>query len=755
MARIKNPTILGAGGGAAAPVLQELTVTASGVHTPPAGVDGYSKVTASFDESTELANLRKLIDGTLTALVVPSNMTKVKEYLCFQSSSSTTLVSVDLGSVTTIGQYAFYQCYAIEIVREEIDGSYYFPRAINNIGQYAFYFGGYNKQSSNGYILHPTSTASVGTYAFYYTPVTKVKGTYSSIGAYAFQYAKVNEVDITCTSSIGSSAFANNVMTSANVVCNGLSNYALQATNSTFATLQLKVTGAIGGYACDGAQYVETFSFDPTSVVSSLGSYAFRGLGARRSGTTTFTLDFSNSTFTSVGQYAFYPASTSHPLKNMHITLPSSVTTVDANAFRYLKDSVIDFTSTVPPTISAATVFQNMSNTYITCPYQSIGAYKAKANFSAYASSIRAKATGLTSFPDLNVEGYELTWYSDIACTQAVDMNSTPDSSATYYALSSANIAAYQITWTELNCQVVPTANGVTYANGDMVRVGVALTLGITPGSGTPDAYILTVNGTNFTAGDTYTVSSSAIAITAMYWDGENVPVNPDFAANSWDLIKMGCKLGLASQLWQVGATKSVTLTDGRTYTVRIADLLENRYQYADGTTGGTHAVFEFVELINTNGTRFFDMNSSATNSGGFPATRMKTVHLDQTIYNLLPSDLKDVLEEVVVYSGNGTSSSMVTANCKLFLPSAYEVFGGGNNYYNDTNGKGRWQNYTANDNTTYRTKKTVETTSASDWWLRSPIYDNSRYFCMVYYSGGINYYNANGGSGVSPAFAF
>lgn len=706
----------------------------------------------------EVTRLRKLIDGSATTLIVPSGITSVKQYLCYQSSSSTTLVSVDLGSVTTIGQYAFYQCRAIEIVRKEIDGSYYLPRSINNVGQYAFYYGGYNKQNSNGYILHPTSTATIGNYAFYYSPVSKVRGTYSSIGSYAFQYAKVNEVDVTCSGAIGSYAFQSNPVTTANVVCAGLNDYALQITNSGFTSLNLKVTGVLNSYAVADAQYLETFTFDPTSVVSTLGSYAFRGLGARRSGTTKFTLDFSNSTFATVGAYAFYPNSTSYPVKNVDITLPATVKTVESNAFRYLKDSIVRFKSDAPPTISASSSFDNMSGTYITCPYQSIGAYRTKANLTTVASVIRGEASDLTEFPELNSEGYELTWYTDAACTEAVASGATPTSGTTYYAVASANIVAVPITWSALNCTVAPTDGNKTYVSGDMVRVGFTLTLNVTAGSGTPTAYIQTVNGTNFSAGDTFTVPNSAVAITAIYWDGENVPVNPTFADNSWDLIKTGCKLGLAAQLWSVGDTKSVTLNDGRTYTVRIADLMENRYQYADGTTGGTHAVFEFVELINANGTTTFDMNSSATNSGGFPATRTKTVHLDQTIYNLLPSDLKDALEEIVVYSSNGRQSSMVSANCKLFLPSAYEVFDSGtaSNYsYNDTNSKGRWQNYTNNDNTTYRTKKVVGTTSGVRWWLRSPLYNFGTDFCCVYALGSLNSGSAFSSFGVSPAFAF
>ena len=749
------------GGGAAAPVLEEITVNASGTYTPSTGYDGISKVVASFNESDELTLLRKLINGTATSLTVPSTMTSVAAHLCRKDSSSSTLTSVDLANVATIGQYAFYYNTYISWVLQQVDGVDYFPRGVNNIGAYAMYYAGYNKRSSNVFVLHPSSTASVGNYAFYYANCAKVKGTYSSIGQYAFQYCNTNEIDLTCTSAIGYAAFQYCPLVSASIVCAGLGGYALNVTGSAFTTLYLKVTGAISDYALDGTQYISNFTFDPASVVSgALGSYAFRGLGSRRSGTTTFELDFGNSTFTSVGSCAFYPTNTSYPLKNMHIVLPATVTTINSQAFQYLKDSEVECKSATPPTVSAANAFQNWSNTYLTCPPNSVGAYREKANYTAIASYIRGKLSGVTELPDINTEGYELTWYTDVACTQAVQSGDTISASTAYYCTASAQKVAYPIIFTAVGCTVAPTdANNRVYASGEMVRTGTVLTLNVTGDQATPTPYIQTINGTNFTAGDTHTVAGD-IAITCLYWDEVNVPVNPNFADNSWGLIKLGCQLGLASQFWSIGDTKSVTLTDGRTYTVRIADLVENRYQYADGTTGGTHAVFEFVELINANGTTTFNMNDSNTNSGGFNGSKMKSTHLGQTIYNLLPTDLKEALEEVTVYSANGSGSTMVGANTKLFLASAYEIFASGtaSSYsYDDTQSKGRYQIYaaSANDNATFRKKYDYGTSTARAWWLRSPRRDYSYYFVYVDTSGYIDRSYASSACRVAPCFAF
>ena len=593
----------------------------------------------------EVTRLRKLIDGSATTLIVPSGITSVKEYLCYQSSSSTTLVSVDLSSVTTIGQYAFYNCRAITMVRSAINGEYYIPRTINNVGQYAFYFAGYNNQSTNGYIFHPTSTASVGTYGFYYTPVSKVKGAFSSIGAYAFQYAKVSEVDITCTSSIGANAFGNNPLESVTIDSNGLDAYAFRCTNSTFTNLFIKINGDIGSYAFDGAQYIESFFFDPTSIVSALGSYAFRGLGAMRSETNTFILDFSNSTFTSVGTYAFYPTSTTYPLKNMHITLPSTVATVGAGAFQRLKDSVVNFTSDTPPTISATSAFSNMTNTYITCPYNSINAYRTKANLTTQASIIRGIANNLTEFYTFNNEGYRLTWYTDVACTNEVETGISPTLGTTYYATAGSSIEAYQLNIFEFNCNISVASNGKTYSNGDMIENGTELIISATGDLTHTEYESLTVNGIEISVGDSYTVSGSKIDIIGQYSDGENYAISRSLDDNSWEQIQKAFKAGIASSIWSLGDTKTVTLTNNISCTVMLVDMLENRYRYSrQSNIYASKCVFEFVNNLNTNGNMCINSDNSI---GTFADSEMKNIHLDQTIYSLLPNDLKNVLAEV------------------------------------------------------------------------------------------------------------
>lgn len=559
MPRIKNPITIVGTTGAAAPVLQELTITASGVYTPSTGYDGISKVTASFDESTELTNLRKIINGTATTIVVPSTMTSVAAYLCRKGSPSSTLTSVDLGNVTTIGQYAFYYNTHISWVLQQVDGVNYFPRAITSIGTYALYYAGSNKRSTDVFVLYPSSSATIDSYAFRNGNCAKVKGTYTFIGMYAFCSCNVDEIDLTCSGAVDNYAFQQCPVTSVNLVAQALGNYALNITNSGLVTMSLKVAnGIIGNCAVDGCQYVSAFTWDPSSKVTSLGNYAFRGLGARRSGANTFTVDLSNSTFTSVGQSAFYPTSTSFPLKNMHIILPRTVSSVGQSAFGYLKDSEVEFASIAPPTVNSVNVFSGWDNTYLTCPVGSINEYRTKTNYTQIAEYIRGKITGVTKLPKYNAEGYELTWYHDIACTNAVSAQDIIDDTMSYYCLAGQEVIAYQYVGAHtFHCDLVAIVNGDMLNDGDMIRVGDQVVLSITPETGYEQKYLLQANGVDCTT--TITMPSEPLEIRTCYYDGVNAPYSNVLNDNDWDAIAFCAKAHLAPELWSVGDTKTIS----------------------------------------------------------------------------------------------------------------------------------------------------------------------------------------------------
>ena len=227
--------------------------------------------------------------------------------------------------------------------------------------------------------------------------------------------------------------------------------------------------------------------------------------------------------------------------------------------------------------------------------------------------------------------------------------------------------------------------------------------------------------------------------------------IYPSFAENSWETIKSVIQSGKAGQYWAVGAYKPIII-DGLTYNVRLSDLQQGRYSYADGSRT-TNAVLEFEEVYNT----AYRMNETDTNAGGWAESELRTT-LNTEILEMLPSDLKSLLEEVNVASANGGGSAyteITTSANKLFIPAAIEI--------ELSSGYGKaeegtvWDYYKGASNT-IKGKKKPNSTSVSPWRLRSPYPSLSDSFSGV---GAIlsmvspTSIKASSASGVSMCFAW
>ena len=131
-----------------------------------------------------------------------------------------------------------------------------------------------------------------------------------------------------------------------------------------------------------------------------------------------------------------------------------------------------------------------------------------------------------------------------------------------------------------------------------------------------------------------------------------------------------------------------------------------------------------------------YQYNSSTTNAGGFPSSALRST-LVNTIYPLLPSDLKDVIIAKSHSYITSTGGAMGTDSTKLWLPTQYEISGATATYA---------PGETASNNKKYTLSSLIKTrngqTSADHWWLGSLSSVNSNYFWFVYTSGGL-YYNA------------
>ena len=168
--------------------------------------------------------------------------------------------------------------------------------------------------------------------------------------------------------------------------------------------------------------------------------------------------------------------------------------------------------------------------------------------------------------------------------------------------------------------------------------------------------------------------------------------------------------------------------------------------------------VLEFADLITTH-----PMNDSATNTGGWPATTMRTF-VNDSIYNALPSDLRNSIKNTTVVSGIGSSDSSGSATCfkstdKLYLLAPREIYNNYDGTYDTANSLTRTLDYYITQGVTTTNYsgaiKRGENISYNQWWwLRNANSQLNYSFSMVYDNGSfINNFGANQSIGVSPAF--
>jgi len=232
----------------------------------------------------------------------------------------------------------------------------------------------------------------------------------------------------------------------------------------------------------------------------------------------------------------------------------------------------------------------------------------------------------------------------------------------------------------------------------------------------------------------------------------EYVPTQ--FEKDSWTAIVANVKANKISQ-YNVGDTKEVDMGTYGTHTLRIA----NTSTPSECSTSGFSQtacgfVLEFADIIT-----YHNMNDTATNVGGWPASSMYTF-VNNDIYNALPSEIKNAIIDTTVVSGHGESDTEnFTSTDKLYLLSTAEVWaqGSSNTISNDTaRDVTRQLDYyknlgTSTSNYSGAIKKSG--TSATNWWLRAAISNYTYSFLGVYDFGVWRVNRANSTDGVAPAF--
>ena len=259
------------------------------------------------------------------------------------------------------------------------------------------------------------------------------------------------------------------------------------------------------------------------------------------------------------------------------------------------------------------------------------------------------------------------------------------------------------------------------------------------------------------------------------------VAYSTNFNTNTWHQISIVSQNGMAANIWSTGATKTIHLSgtvghlsinqDVQAFIIGINHNSDkegtNRIhiQIGKNTSGNPIAFCDSQYNDGVSSTGYFSMNSSNTNSGGWNATQMKNTILHSgnvpsdtgtnTFMAVLPSDLRAVMKPCTKYTdnvGGGTDVGSNVTSTTEYLPllSEFEVFGT-RNYANsyEQSWQTQYDYYKAGNSKIFNGAGTQ--TSAVYWWLRSPYYNNSDYFCYVYNNGASNNYYANYSFGVSP----
>ena len=183
-----------------------------------------------------------------------------------------------------------------------------------------------------------------------------------------------------------------------------------------------------------------------------------------------------------------------------------------------------------------------------------------------------------------------------------------------------------------------------------------------------------------------------------------------------------------------------------------------NRIHFQLGKTalsGGSDICFVDSNYSYTGNDTAFRMNTSNTNSGGWNNSYMRNT-ICPAFKNALPAALKSVLKSVTKYTdntGKSTAASAVTATTDdIFLLAEYEVFGtiaSGNT--NESSKQAQYAYYSAGNSKIKH--KHDGTSTAANWWLRSPRAGNSYNFVDVITDGTVGNGNAYRSLGFAPGF--
>ena len=228
------------------------------------------------------------------------------------------------------------------------------------------------------------------------------------------------------------------------------------------------------------------------------------------------------------------------------------------------------------------------------------------------------------------------------------------------------------------------------------------------------------------------------------------------FSTDSWSTIISSVKAN-NKRGYKVGDTKEIDLGTYGTHTLRVANISKSDSCGNSGySESGCGFVIEFADII-TNRV----INSTSTTRGSWSATTIRTF-VNNDIYNLLPTDLKNGILNTNVITGHGNSeSNNSTSTDKLYLLSPIEIYGSVSTTYDSAINVTNQLDYYKQNNVSLKSydsaiKNTVVsggTGSVNAWWTRTPAQIMDGQFMMVTDTGNLYSTYLTQELGVSPAF--
>ena len=225
---------------------------------------------------------------------------------------------------------------------------------------------------------------------------------------------------------------------------------------------------------------------------------------------------------------------------------------------------------------------------------------------------------------------------------------------------------------------------------------------------------------------------------------GQGIPNPVSFTTDSWETIQKAVKSG-NTDVYNVGDIKTIELTNFGTHTLRIANKTACTTETSETACG---FVVEFADIIEKH-----SMNNTDINTGGWENSELRT-YLNSTIYDTIPSDVKNVISTTnVVSSYKTTDFFLVESSDRLYLLTSKEVFGAAKGDIVDS--QTRQLDYYKNKGITLTSGQHFAIKKYngvdSQMWLRSS--NGTGVFTALDSGGNWNNFEASTSQGVSPAF--